>query len=113
VAGSKQGAHHLALRDRIRERLTLSGRWGKSRFTVLGARQEVTANVIGQRQVARSVERRMGQRGSTSLAPVFNRGIRVDNLRLHCLRIAGENAVPVSGRIGLLEVCVRKTRRGK
>src|SRR5688572_16287767 len=80
---------------------------------MLCAGEQVAAHVVREREVACSVDRRVGEGSRAPLAPVLDRGIRVDHFRLQPCWIAEEETATPSGCIDLLEIGVRKPCRRK
>ena len=78
VQRTKQCPHHLGMRHRVRQLLAGAAARRERGGTVLRSSNETDPDCIGRSDVARAVERGVGQRGGAPLSPVFNRAVRCE-----------------------------------
>ncbi len=124
VPGAKQRPHDVVLRRRIVQLLPTASRrrvdpagdgrspngW-KRRDDVLGPCQEIHPDVVRQLEIPLAISRRVRERRGSAATPVFDWGVRIENLRTLIRPIARLHAAARAVRIELLDVGKRKLRR--
>ena len=106
VHRQQQRAKRPVVVDRVVELLARAERWRKPSRRVLSASEKIDADVVRQPEIGSAIRRRMDKCGDAAGAPVLDRRVGVEDLRLMraCPRVIEESFLRTAHRIAQARV---------